>query len=465
MKKTALVITIGTRDISIPKEDFIKVFSEEKWASIHDPKGNQIYSRAFGKILLQEYDKLYQKLAFPIIEPAMAYCTRKEEKINHIILVATDQVDAEEIFTKKDSIFFAQILRKILFKKYRNILGKDQPIRILTIRKNAGFLDNLVDFFDDKKNVPELYALRDHAKVYVLNQGGIPSINTALLLKSIALFGASTELLRVNEKNQKCLPLNFTLQFLEADNKKLITGALSNYDYSTVLKIAKNTAVLQLAQYALSRLHFDFQAAEDSLLELRKSTPQPALKFLTKLDGITSSRFNLLQEIYVNARIKLHQKAYVDFLLRCFRIAEEYARLNAFKHLDFEFNHLTFGKDFSNFLKKPENRPLHTFLEKQTFNRNDKLKYTIANTPTFIAINKFYNPSIVAHLKKIRTLSTIRNQSIAAHNFDPVSLEIIEDALRKNNTSLQELLTIFDGLLNFSTNPFDEINKEIELLL
>lgn len=462
--KSALIITVGTRDLTINKEDFIQNNSPEDWDKIFDVKRNGISPKLGGEVFEKQFNQLHPVLKYPIIKPALKDVIRKNGQIDKIILIATDQKESGEQFTANDTFIFARILQKLLVLKHGKNLANENPVAILTVDKNVSYLDSMVDFFNNKKKTKSLLELIDFENIYVLNQGGIPSINMALMLKTIDLYGSKTIFLRTNEEDGQCYPLKFTMQFLESDKRKTIKTALNNYNYNIIAETTTDPSIALVSKYALHRLYFDFESASDFLKALRTINPDLSKRLLKGLNEITADHLSLIKEVYINAKIKLKQQAYVDFLLRAFRITEEYTRTRAMKKLDFPFNHYTFEKDISAFLQKPENRALLSYLENENF-KGSKLKYTTPTIPVFIAIAGFYEPNVLDKLNKITALSEVRNKSIGAHDFEPVSLEIIEKALAERQTSLKEVLNDFDEILGMESNPFDEINKEIAFLL
>jgi hypothetical protein len=459
--RTALIVTLGTRDLTVDKTGFLEKFTLDQWEGIFNEKRNALKPKSGAEFLLKNYTALSKYIEFPILLPALEYCIKEQEVIHKLIFVATDQRgNAEQRFLENDTIFIAQVLQKLITQKYSKNLGDDNPIRIITVKKNVSYLDLMVDFFNDRKNGKYLFEALDFDDVYLLPQAGIPPVNTALMLKSIQLYKQSLTILRVNEENSVCYRLDFTMQFLESERRQRIVTAINQFNYATVAEETDDSDLSCLAHYALHRLYFDFDTAESYLKKLSRKNRGLSTLFLNELTEIRSSQLNLLREIYANAKIKFTQKAYVDFLLRTFRIVEEFAKINVIKRLDFTYNHYAFEKDFTAFLTKPENEKLKYFLEKETF-RGKKLDYFHPNITVLSAIFRFYEPDKAAQLEKIKILSEVRNKSIGAHDFKPVSLKIINDALSQKGIQITEVFAMLDELLGYDKNPFLKINEEM----
>ncbi len=463
--KTAIILTLGTRDINIDKSDFLKICSEEEWNSIAVPGKMAISPRTGGEYLFKKRKQLSHVIQYPISKPAIEYCIEEDDAIDQVILVATDQIneDVSAFFLENDTSYFAELLKSILSNNYKGKLGENAT-HILKAKKQVASLDSMVDFFNDSKNSKNFYKVLDYDRIYLLNQGGIPSINTALMLRCIDLFGDKLIILRVDEDDQECYPLNFTMQFLENARKKSIKKYIESYNYASIIETTTNDEQRTLASYALYRLYFDFKKAINIVKKLNTKNRSIGKQLVKETQAITQNQLSQLREVYANARIKFKQKAYVDFLLRLFRIVEEYPKIEMLKHIDFEFDHNKFGEDIKNYLSKAENTELKTFLSSQTLRNGKSLDYTIPGIPTYLAFHRYFKRDEAEKLEKLQLLSQLRNKSIGAHDFQPVSLERIKEVLSKNETSIEETFNILDELLDFNENPFDRINSIIPSL-
>jgi hypothetical protein len=139
------------------------------------------------------------------------------------------------------------------------------------------------------------------------------------------------------------------------------------------------------------------------------------------------------------------------------------------------------------FLKEPE---LRNFLHQYQFERSDgtfaPLNYDRPNKMVYQAILEYFkdkDPKIQNCLAIYRTLmrlNNLRNQSIGAHNFDPISLNLIysnlataeelEKLKQKGLSSKEEKKEIvkhiiFSGLREYfqiKANPYDELTTFIK---
>lgn len=68
-------------------------------------------------------------------------------------------------------------------------------------------------------------------------------------------------------------------------------------------------------------------------------------------------------------------------------------------------------------------------------------------------------------IDKIRPLSQLRNKSIGAHDFEPVSEDLIKQRLSKKGLSIVDVFIKLDNYLSIIENPFDRINQQILSLL
>jgi len=164
MDKTALIITLGNRDLTFDKEvDAVKeVLGEEDFDKMYAGKWQKFLARQGGEILLKHFNKVKDYLEIPIIQPALDYsfATLTGEKvIDTIILVATDQPDSvAEKFRNQDTIYLAELLKRLIPMKVKNRpksnqstsnLPKVKEVKILIIEGAVSFYDEMYEFWSN----------------------------------------------------------------------------------------------------------------------------------------------------------------------------------------------------------------------------------------------------------------------------------------------------------------------------
>ena len=463
--KTALIITIGSRDLQLPKDQFIRLFGEGDYTPLLDRRQNP-YSRKMADYLLDEpsrFDKAKEHLLFPIIKPCLDKLKSEGQIPERIILVVTDQPEEVGDFHFGDTVSSGQLLSKLLATKYKIQTG---AFKTFPVKENVNFLDSMYAFFESSSTRSPFNELRSFDNVLLLNQGGIDAINFGLLFSAIKVYGKTLTQLCVDERTETCYKIGFVQQSLAQSERQKAKAFCERFAYSALETLELDTAIGTIGRYAAARLHFDFDAARTYLKELM--APQYRT-FVTgqiaQLSQVQEDDMALLKELYINAKIHYLQAAYVDFLLRFFRIIEELARASAIKYIGLtEYNNENWKKDINDRLARPEFAQLASYLTIQKVNGNE-LKYESGTITTFQAINRFYKDPKTEFIDKIIPLSQLRNKSIGAHDFQPVSKYLIEGKLASKNITMQHVFEELDKYLQVSENPFDQINQQILTLL
>ena len=481
MQKIGLIITLGTRELESLKNNLVKVLGEELTSKVgrtsrQDEKKIIVSPRIGGTILLEHFNKIKTYLELPIVEPALSYFLEKytDASLKKIVIICTDQdPDVGSFFYNNDTIHFATILSRLIPMKLADEYGikqKEYSIDIISVQESVSFIDNMYQFWKGQLDTSLFKELKDFDIIGLSNQAGIPALKTAMLLQSLLYFGPSLRLIGVDENSNTALPLAFPQQYLFDIEKERVKTLIQQYNYAPLLEMNIAPAIQRWASYAKARLSFDFEVALHLVQDFTSNdiTREKQIQLIKETKLLTQEK-GLLQELYCNARIKYAQSAYADFLVRFVRIIEEFAKSKAITHLgDIDFKHTTWKEDIDEFLTQPKNEALNTFLKTKKV-KGRGLKLYKPSIPVFMAIiefNKDKEPGVYEFLCKVHPLTDLRNQSIGAHAFEPVSKLIIEKTLSGQNISILEVFNFLDDqLVPFKENIFDSINQQILKLL
>ncbi len=456
--KTGLIITLGTRDIQIDREVLLKNESIDKIQNLYFD--NRILkSRSGGKFLFENYNRYKKEIRFPIVKPVLEYCKLREGKIDLLIIVTTDQdPKIGERFYESDTLLFGELIKKIISDQYKPDIFPD--VRVKKVSGQINFIDSMVLFWQKELHSKPYYLLKDYSKVYICNQGGIDAINTGLLLQSLVLYRDKTEVLSVDEKTNNCTKLQFTQLYLQESERSKLVENLIRYQYAAVKNLNLPITVKSLASFAEHRLNFDFEQALLSLEDLGVEHRDLLINLQQQISKIQINEQSLLKELGLNAWVKFQQEAYIDFLLRFFRIFEEVVKQHAIRFLNIKYDHLRWAKNLESFLAKPSNETLKIFLENKKFG-SEPLKYLDDNITTFLAIIEFFDNDLLEKLNNFRSLSSLRNNSIGAHSFDPVSKQKIETVLNQKGLKITDLMQFLKEETHFDENELASINQDI----
>ena len=133
-------------------------------------------------------------------------------------------------------------------------------------------------------------------------------------------------------------------------------------------------------------------------------------------------------------------------------------------YLSFPFNHLKWEKDLNRFLNQAPNADLKNHLDNYVLPDGRKLIFTNATIPLLLAILAFFDPVAYTDLSKLQGLSQLRNKSIGAHDFDPVSKKQIEKDLNAQGITISDMFTTLDKYLG-KPNFYLNLNQQLEKYL
>jgi len=421
--KVAYLANIGTRDVMVDGQ------------YLNRP-------RAEGERLLQNYDKVWQTLAAPILWPGLQYVLSLSGNIERVYLFASDQdKTVEEKFRDKDTVYFGNILERWLPQSFPEQIMCVIPI---PIPGNPADYNRMNQFFAQR--LPELIVPSEWDVIFIATVGGADASNMTLLYNAVQIFHERCQLIYVMP-NGEVLPLDLGQQMLREQTRSLSLSYVERYDYlalANFLRLKPNSVAPwgePVARYAAARLHFDFQSAQETLedaLHFAKgevrlkinSLKDSLLPFLHEISPPKSPdqdwrpwldlQGRLMVELYFNLRLKYIRGEFVDFLSRLFRlheavlryIFEEEASISTDKGGEEAFRDYIHG-----------NSRLQDFLEKH------HLEYW-PTTRVLAAIIDFwvtqeqkgsrYGP-VYRWLQRLEKLSELRHKSIGAHGYLGVS--------------------------------------------
>jgi len=388
-------------------------------------------------------------------------------------------------FRDKDTVHFARLIER----RYREIHAQ-QPGKIgtSTVRANPALYDETMVAYD---RIVGHLAEAGYSTCYVITAGGTPACNTALLLQAVRYFGENCRTVYLPEGGEP-YELSIGQQMLDTFREATALDYLDTCNFAAALPLLERLrleeGILALARYAQHRLYFDFDTAQQALLAGMRQSMGELRRFLDSLrhdlDLLQDRNPDaLLRELYLNARITFSQGRYVDFLGRMFRFEEGLAR-----HIvEQEYGVGTHAvKDKFDFVRFVEANPgLRAFVTAPERARNNQpLDYTRMSIPVWMALIERLavegraadtSPSLSSErqqayswihtiLQRIEQLSGLRNSSIVAHGYEPVSRRIVLDGYNKDSTAASDPIVDMEAALQYvgievGPDPFKRITE------
>jgi hypothetical protein len=277
------IITLGTRDLQfsdsiLKSNDFI--IAEEGNGKFHlqhhsdsevltlvkDPNLSGVliplFPRLAGAWVSGLYDVLVEWMRFPILHKAFEYF-KTHHFPDEIWWVYTDQHrdPSNPKHWQRDTVGYSE-LANIYVSKY----CQHQQLTCPEFYK-IPFTERLTDmefayihtgqFLFGNKNFDKTSLLNPQNTIYLLNQGGIDAINTAILLK-LTEYRPDLVLLQVREDNLPCRVSSFpSLLFNNYQNRNVLLAA-QDYRFDWILNSSQDPAVLFAARTAVKLINYEW---------------------------------------------------------------------------------------------------------------------------------------------------------------------------------------------------------------
>lgn len=403
-----------------------------------------------------ENPKLFDgAICFPIIDSIIQYVIEElQEPLEEVVLFVTNQDD--EGYRNTDTLYCGKYFKSRYkdvvtshIKKINALIFEQSSVKVGTpieYKSNPSDFDSAQLFFQDQLS---RQARKNPSSNFVLNiTGGTPAMNSMLLLYGTDLLPNPAKL-KVMYKSSSLstpIPLSYGKNVLKRDSIVLMRTMIAASDYQAALNLLEQRQAYfessfvslmgNVLKFAQSRSSYDFRAAkaalEQSAGDFTTEEREQFLLWRNELDILKShaSRKERLRELWDNLDLQLMRGEYIGFLGRLFRFCEEILRAIAV-NLGVEVNETGYIKSWVE-----HNPTVKCFLEnyRTETGKKKQIDYTrAASRLTYIALIEALTTedSVVREtlkfLQKVERLADLRNNTILAHDFEGVSLEIMID--------------------------------------
>ncbi len=408
-KKVVLFFNIGNRNIlyrnEIIDKDNLRHETEKLW---------------------ENYDKEKQFITTQIVDPLIE---KFRNTIHKIVLIVTDQEGSE--YAVQDTLFIGEIIRKKIKEKY-----EIKNISIKKYESNPTDFDRILPYM---RNLLRNYESDGFLKV-ICNSGGTPQMKQALLLSATNYLTADElEAYQIDEKSGEVKFIDLSNTLRAEFVKRTCLDFIKKYEYAAAAEIIQKNLpsskvkdiVLSLLNYGKHRLTFDFKTANKHLESCKQYLSSVEFKEIEKLKIEINTRAEKIIELFRNFVIQWEKENYVEFLGRLFRLEEEIYYYFIEKKFGID---LTDEKNHRSFLEKVIKLPgIHQKKYKGKPLKTDRVSkplifLVLDSFPEYQNVTRNFN-KIGNYLgfKNVKArLDDLRNKSIMAHGFDPVSREIVE---------------------------------------
>lgn len=467
--KTIMIATVGSRDIKLKNPVDIEGLNLRESRN-GQPAYELTNPRDGGKLIQTNFNAARKEILIPMLEPALNYAIAKNNRIDELYLVVTDQ-DVSVEYSRFDSIFLGKVIKSYLSQsnRFKRAIGR---ITLKPVRNNLTYIDSMYDFMD--KMIKSILSNPENtnSKLFVFPQGGIDAINHSLTLKSIEYFDDVDHLTKP-ENLPHAIPLTFPAKFRRNFTKQTVLKFLEQCDYSGIISLNYSPEVNTLASVGNALVNFDYQISKQYLarcfqFEKLRAYAASLQDEFNHMDKDFNKRLKLF---YQGAKIRYMQKAYTAFILKVFTINENILKPYAEKFLGgtIVYNSGNKHKEWKNLIeRKPE---IKAYLANYVINDNNTmLKYDEPNRIAYKAIIEMHKEHVENYdnleviLRNLNLIANLRNK--AAHELKGIEKESINNALEKTNTTIDELIQRLDAYFKVDGNHlFNDINKIISTSL
>ena len=418
--------------------------------------------RPEGAALLANYKNVQSELTAPILSAGIQHVLQAGGAIARVQLFVSDQpappVTLDQ-YREKDTVEFGKLLQLVLKEQFGEAVER---IEWEPIRLNPSDYNRTLPFFAER--LPLLIPPDSVDVVYVAPVGGADASNVGLTINAVRCYREKCQFIYVMPDGQ-IHPLNLHQELLGDYARREAAAHLQRRDYAALKKTFEEAGLgrkwhLHLCDYAERRTHFDFARADKSLQEAVDTADSGQIKlevnrlreslkpFLKKHKVPTSACGNtawddwlglqrlLLRKLFFNLKLKAEMHEWVDFLGRLFRLNEAVLRLV----FELETHHSTDGNDRNGY---PD-------FAKAVSTITDLAALGIDGRPTTYTLKKIVEywvrvagknayEAVLAFQEAAEkqtnvggvsvTLLSLRNKSILAHGYQPVSEEDIASVI------------------------------------
>lgn len=321
--ETVMLANVGVRDVRLDGE------------LLQSPRED-------GQRLLGEWPGIGPRISLPLIEPLIAFVKDRWRWPEAVVLFATDQPSsAPAEHRARDTVHCAELAKRLLNDRYKELKGK---VFVRATRdENPALYDEALSYFRR--------TLRSTGRPFggateaiVCPVGGTPAMNTGLLLAAAERFGVRCWAVYLPEGAARPVRMNIGEALYRARLVRLAGDHLASHQFAAATRVMaemglEETAVpMALAESCLRRLNFDFEGAA-AALEAAYSGAEPAQRRLMERLSDEARRLAtgdqrlLLLELARSMEVVFQQGAYLDYLARLVRFAENLARYLVETHL------------------------------------------------------------------------------------------------------------------------------------
>ncbi len=328
--KNILIATVGTRDVQLmlTQEDYeaMKIFAPSRFENGRPTTFR--FARQAGEWLL-EHAEYHDRMIIPIIMPVIDKLTSEGNQPDYVLLVYTNQYESTPEFADMDTVHYADLIEQAINNAYPKIKTDVYEVGYGTDVVN---MDELYRHFGSRHRDLLLLAPDEVKELYLLPQGGIDQINTALMLRLIEYYRSRVKLLQVKEDGT-IQQRNFVKQFLVNLDKQKLKYLVSNFYYDSVFQLLNQKEydetelgsldlIKHLNNFCYYKVNLNLPRAVSSFDFIEKKYPDVAARLFEPGYVPRKNPFEPYTDLYISCKMAYHQHNYSLFMQRFYSLLE-----------------------------------------------------------------------------------------------------------------------------------------------
>ena len=388
----------------------------------------------------------------------------QNQKIEHVILLYTDDTQEAASFTK-EWLLSSEVLQSKISKENIEIIAVDQrlsndPIDLLLATKEARRAIEKAKLY-----------LKPEGKLELNSSSGTPAMKSTWSILQAAGYAPQSRVWQVRNPDKmmtsqrRVLEANVDTLKKEFD-LKVIQQQINNYNYSAALasfkeSCLKDNGITVLLEYGRCRLACDFKKAREKINKFREIIGS---RLSIEIDHLASyDQKYFIVELYFHALIKLENKEYCNFLVLVFAFQESVLRFQVRKRLCPNLLNIPWKKaeqKVEEAIQTYQEGQLYAYLQECRSPNARRSQLNNINRPVMLAILEYLKeqPSLLEILKKLNSYCDKRNDFV--HQFQGVSFLEDEEVLVKYLHKIVRQITSVP-----TENSFALLNQKLHHLL
>lgn len=481
LAQVMLIAPVGTREVTLTDLNLLPDEAIRARWNHADPK-ERIGARIKGEVLSADFERYAPAVSLDILGKAVKYVLQQHGKIDQLILVASDQVDAKlPYYRNNDTIEIAKLMRTWLrADKTLKPVGDHTKIEVVT--ENPADYEIMRNFY--RKKLPGWRKqLAPDGVCYLEITGGTSQMSTMLLFEGVNFLRTQATPLYVLAEYEMPLHLDIGRQILVDELITTVQRDLEIHAYHAAWKTLLDNRTLseQALPYfaglvavidaARHRLNFDFAKAQKALFGADQTVPpsfkRAILDLADELSEAKRSKEWLIAEVFYGAQVSFQNEVYADFVGRTFRFQEALLRYLC----------ETWGAQFDPKDKArldqswvTEANLLEALQKQQVDVQREISRRSLHILAMEIArrANNSEGQTLLKRLGRFEQIAALRNQLVITHGFEGVSLQKLADAYKGDaHGILEDMKLILQEALGIEpkVSPYTRINQLCQRLL